>query len=73
MNARFEALAKEAETLSAADRIRLVEFLLASLDKADADIDRIWAGEAERRLDAYLASETKAHDANDVLSKHLKP
>ncbi|HEY1543166.1 MAG TPA: addiction module protein [Xanthobacteraceae bacterium] len=28
--------------LPAADRIRLVEYLLASLDRPDPDIDRIW-------------------------------
>jgi putative NIF3 family GTP cyclohydrolase 1 type 2 len=73
MNARLRSLAKEAETLRASDRIRLVEFLLASLDKLDPDIDRIGVNEAERRLDAYLTGETKAHDAKDVLTEHLKP
>ena len=73
MNARSKAIAKEAETLPAADRIRLVEYLLASLDKADPDIDRIWAEEGERRFNAYLRGETTARDAKDVLAKHLKP
>jgi len=73
MNARSKSIAKEAEGLPAADRIRLIEFLLASLDKPDPDIDRIWADEGERRLDAYLRGDAKARDANDVLAKHLKP
>ncbi len=72
MNARSKSIAKEAESLPAADRIRLIEFLLASLDKPDPDIDRIWADEGERRLDAYLRGETEARDAKDV-AKHLKP
>jgi len=73
MNARSKAIAKEAERLPAADRIRLIEFLLESLDKPNPDIDRIWAEEGERRLDAYLRGETHARDAGDVLAKHLKP
>jgi putative addiction module component (TIGR02574 family) len=73
MNARSKSIAKEAGDLPAADRIRLIEFLLASLDKPDPDIDRIWADEGERRLDAYLRGDAKARDANDVLAKHLKP
>ena len=73
MNARSKSLAKEAGSLPAADRIRLVEFLLASLDAPDPDIDRIWAEEGERRLDAYLRGEAQARDAEDVLDKHAKP
>jgi putative addiction module component (TIGR02574 family) len=73
MNARSKSIAKEAQGLPAADRIRLVEFLLASLDKPDPDIDRIWAEESERRLDAYLRGEVTARDAKEVLAKHLKP
>jgi putative addiction module component (TIGR02574 family) len=73
MNARSKSIAKEAGGLPAADRIRLVEYLLASLDKPDPDIDRIWADESERRLDAYLRGDAKSRDAKDVLGKHLKP
>jgi putative addiction module component (TIGR02574 family) len=73
MNARSKSIAKEAQGLPAADRIRLVEFLLASLDKPDPDIDRIWAEESERRLDAYLKGEVTARDAQEVLAKHMKP
>jgi hypothetical protein len=71
MNARSKLIAKEAEGLPAADRIRLIEYLLASLDKPDPDIDRIWADEGERRLDADLRGETTSRDARDVLAKHL--
>jgi putative addiction module component (TIGR02574 family) len=73
MNTQSTSIAEEAERLPVADRIRLVELLLASLDKPDPEIDRIWADESERRLDGYLKGETKARDAKDVLAKHLKP
>jgi putative addiction module component (TIGR02574 family) len=73
MNPRITSIAEEAERLPAADRIKLVEHLLATLDKPDPEIDRAWADESERRLDAYLRGETTAHDAKDVLAKYLKP
>ncbi len=73
MTNSIASLAQEAEKLPAADRIRLVEHLLASLHKPEPDIDAAWAEESERRLDAYLAGETQARDAEEVLAKHLKP
>jgi putative addiction module component (TIGR02574 family) len=60
MNTRTKSIADEAERLPTADRIKLVEHLLATLDKPDLEIDRIWAAESERRLDAYLRGETTA-------------
>jgi len=42
------------------------------LDKPDEEIDRAWADESERRLDAYLRGETTARDAKDVLAEHLR-
>ena len=72
MNKRITAIADEAERLPAADRIRLVERLLATLDTPDPSIDRAWAAEAERRLEAYERGETTARDARNVLAKHLK-
>jgi putative addiction module component (TIGR02574 family) len=62
-----------AERLPAADRIKLVEHLLATLDKPDQEVDQAWAEESERRLDAYVRGETTARYARDVLAKHLKP
>jgi putative addiction module component (TIGR02574 family) len=73
MKTRTESITVEAEQLPAADRIKLIEHLLATLDQPDPEIDRVWAAESERRLDAYLRSETTVRDAKDVLDKHLKP
>ena len=67
------SIAEEAEHLPAADRARLVELLLATLDRPDPEIDQAWAEESERRLAAYLRGDTTARDAKDVLTKHLKP
>ena len=48
MSSTVEALEAEALQLSAAERARLVERLIASLD-ADPDVDEAWAAEVERR------------------------
>jgi hypothetical protein len=63
---------EEVEQPPVAERIKLVEHLLATLDKPDPDIDRVWAEESERRLDAYLPGQTTSKNATDVLAKHLK-
>jgi putative addiction module component (TIGR02574 family) len=73
MNTSITSIVEEAERLSAADRVRLIEHLLATLDKPDPEVDRAWAEESERRLDAYLRGDTTARDTKDVLAKHLKP
>jgi putative addiction module component (TIGR02574 family) len=73
MNTRIASIAEEAERLPAADRVMLVERLLATLDKPDPEVDRAWAAESERRLDAYLRGDATGREADDVLARHLKP
>ena len=73
MDARATSLADEAEQLPPADRIAIVERLLNSLGKADPEIEKAWADEAERRLDEYLAGGVADLDAEEVLAKYLKP
>lgn len=48
MSLTIELLEAEALQLSAADRARLVERLIASLD-ADPEVEEAWAAEVERR------------------------
>lgn len=59
-------LLKEALQLKPQDRLRLIEELVRSLDEPDRDIDRIWAEEAEKRLEAYRAGRTKAVAFEDL-------
>lgn len=48
MSSTVQTIELEALQLSAADRARLVERLIASLD-ADPDVEEAWAAEVERR------------------------
>jgi len=63
-------LSAKARKLSPAERLELVDDLLASLDEPDPQIDRLWAKEAEERLAAYRRGEIKAVPLQEVLAKY---
>jgi putative addiction module component (TIGR02574 family) len=65
-----KTLSNEARKLSPAERIELVDDILASLDEPDPAIDRLWAREAEERLAAYRRGEIKALALEKVLVKY---
>jgi putative addiction module component (TIGR02574 family) len=72
MNAKAKALGEQARELSPQDRIALVEDVLDSLDRADPDIDRLWAKEAGKRLAAYRRGEVAAKDLSDIIAKYSR-
>ena len=61
---------KEALTLKPAEKAELIDKLLSSLDKPDAQIDDLWAKEAENRIDAYELGEIKAVTLKRVLERY---
>lgn len=61
---------EEAVRLSADKRARLVDALISSLDKPDEEIDRLWAKEAERRIDAHEKGPVKALSLEEVLERY---
>ncbi len=65
-----ESLLSQALELSPADKARLVNSLLNSLDQADTAIDKLWSKEAENRIEAYKNGKLKARSIEDVLSKY---
>ena len=65
-----KSLSKQARDLSAAERLDLVDDLLASLDESDSKIDALWAKEAEDRLAAYRRGEITAVPLQEVLAKY---
>jgi putative addiction module component (TIGR02574 family) len=70
MTERTRVLGEAARQLSPAERIELVDDILSSLDAPDAEIDALWAKEAEERLAAYRRGEMKALSLEDVLAKY---
>lgn len=56
--------------LSARERARLAERLIASLDdEVDSDAEAAWAREAERRLDELRTGKVKGRSAAGVFRK----
>ena len=63
----FAQLSSAAMALPTTSRARLVERLMASLDKAiDREVDAEWGVEVERRIDAFDVGKTKAVSADRV-------
>lgn len=63
----LERIEAEALELSAADRCRLAERLLASLEEDD-EIAAAWAEEVERRIDALERDETTVKPVEEVIA-----
>ncbi|MCB9757378.1 MAG: addiction module protein [Candidatus Omnitrophica bacterium] len=53
-------------------RLRLIEILIASLDKPDAAIERTWAAESDKRLTAYKKGSLKAVSLDSVKRRFIK-
>lgn len=63
-------LAKKAIKLEPVERIRLVEAILHSLDKPNADIEQSWVVESEARYEAYKRGELGAIDWEEIKKRH---
>jgi putative addiction module component (TIGR02574 family) len=61
---------EEAISLSPTERAKLVDLLIQSLDKPDLQLDKLWAEEAESRLEAYKQGKLKAIPAEEVFKKY---
>jgi len=48
------------EKLSPVDKLKLVDFLLLSIDKPNPKIEKVWEEEAEDRFNAYERGEIKS-------------
>lgn len=70
MTAISNSFIKQALDLNPGDRIKLVEQLLESLDKPDAEIDALWAREADVRIEAFERGEIEAVSAEQVFQKY---
>ena len=67
MSHRSDQILEDAPSLPAAERIELVERVLASLDSLlREDIGKLWGQECEGRIDAYERGEIPTVAAKDV-------
>ncbi len=65
-----EELAKKVIVLDPKERIRLVEAILYSLDKADPEIEKSWIAESEARYVAYKRGELQAEDWDEIRKRY---
>lgn len=76
MSRTADELLDEARALSAEDRARLAEELLRTIESpAQAEIDAVWAREAEDRLERFKSGQTSAipvEQAIEELRKELR-
>jgi putative addiction module component (TIGR02574 family) len=70
MSDAVQDLGEAARKLSPAERIRLVDEILSSLDQTNPSLDATWAAEAEDRIAAYRRGEIRALDLSEILSKY---
>lgn len=64
-----DKLIREALGLNPVERALVIEELLSSLDKPDAELDSKWAKEAEDRLGAHEAGEIESIPADQVFAE----
>jgi putative addiction module component (TIGR02574 family) len=70
MSSTADKLEQEIKALPDVDKLRLVDVILADLDRPDPEIDRIWAEEARKRWDAYKAGRLTTVSYEEVMSKY---
>jgi len=70
MSDAVQELGEAARKLSPAERIRLVDEILSSLDQTNPSLDATWAAEVEDRIAVYRRGEIRALDLSEILSKY---
>jgi putative addiction module component (TIGR02574 family) len=70
MDERVKKLSEEIRKLTPEEQADLMdELLVLTYREPDPEIEKAWAEEAERRLDAYERGETTAVPLEDVMSR----
>lgn len=70
MSAHFDDIERQARLLPLKQKAALARVLIEELDQAvDADVERLWIDEAQRRYDAYLKGELEALPGDEVMAR----
>lgn len=74
MNERVKKLTEEIRKLSSEEQAELIdELLVLTYREPDPEIEKAWAVEIDRRIDAVERGEAPLVDAREHLRKHKKP
>ena len=52
-------LEKALRPLAPAEKLKIIDYLMESMDESDQEIEKIWAKEAEKRYKAIKSGKTK--------------
>jgi len=70
MSITFEELQRQAKALRGEEKAALARMLIEDLDATeDADAERLWLDEAQRRYEAYSRGELEARPGDEVLQR----
>jgi len=72
MTKTVEKMVAEIRNLPDVEKLRLVDAILADLDKPDPEIDRIWAKESRKRWAAYKSGRVPTVSYESVMAKHRR-
>jgi putative addiction module component (TIGR02574 family) len=72
MTTKTKHVLEEALSLTATDRISLVDTLISSLDLPDPNIDTLWQREIDSRLKAYKKGHIKSVSLAHAIAKYKK-
>ena len=72
MSTETQEILNRALELPAADKARIADELLASLDQPDEAIDALWKKEVEDRIAAYKSGALKSVSLEEILAKYRK-
>jgi hypothetical protein len=60
------------DELSDVEKLLVVDYILADLDKPDPEVDKAWAKEAVKRQKAMRSGKMKVFSYDEVMKKYLK-
>ena len=70
MSQSADKLEQEIKSLPDVEKLRLVDAILADLNRPDPEIDRVWAEEARKRWAAYRAGGVQTVSYEDAMLKY---
>ena len=70
MSALFDEIQKQAQLLTPQEKAALAHLLIEELDStSDADVEKVWIAESERRYEAYVRGEVKSLPGDEVMAR----
>ena len=72
MRATLDEVRERVRELPDAEKLSLVDTILADLDRPDPEIDGVWAKEVRERREAYRTGRVQSRTATEVMGRYRK-